>query len=103
MNGHFNHLAEAGLAVAAAEESLASGAHQTTQDALDEADARLEALRSAWPSMSGAERRVVGATARAVRERRDAVATRLPRRRALATVAEEPDPEQESDPDGVAA
>jgi hypothetical protein len=103
MNGHFNHLAEAGLAVATAEESLAAGAHQSTQDALDETDARLDALRSAWPSMSGPERRVVGATARAVRERRDTVAARLPRHRALAAVTEEPDPEQEADPGGVAA
>lgn len=104
MDGHFNRLAEAGLAVATAEESLAAGAHQTTHDALDATDAHLDALRSAWPEMSQAERRIVGATAKAVRDRRDVVARGLPRRRALAAVPEEAvDPEQESAPDDVAA
>jgi len=103
MEGHFNRLAEAGLAVAAAEDALATGAHQATQDALDATGAHLEALRAAWPGMSPAERRVVGTAARDIRDRRDAVARRVPRRRALVAVKGEADPEQEAEPGGVAA
>jgi len=103
MDGNFNRLAEAGLAVAAAEERAAEGAYQGAREALDETDAHLGALRDAWPGMTSGERRVVGATARGVRERRDAVAARLPRHATLAAIPEEADPEQEAEPDGVAA
>ena len=103
MDGHFNRLAEAGLAVSAAEDALAAGAHQGAQDGLDDTDAHLEALRAAWPRMSPTERRVIGTAARGIRERRDAIAARLPRHRTLAVLPAEPDVEEEADPEGVAA
>jgi hypothetical protein len=98
MDGHFNRLAEAGFAVGAAEEAVAAGRYQAASDAVDRADTLLDALRAAWPDMSFAERRIVGAVARDVRDRRDAVERRLPARRALTTVPATTDPEQEVDP-----
>jgi len=103
MDGHFNRLAEASLAVSAAEEALGAGAHQGAQDALDRTDGLLAGLRAAWPRMTPAERRVVGSAAANVRERRDAAARALPRRRTLAAVAGEADPDQERPPDELAA
>lgn len=96
-------LGDVGLAVAEAEAAAAEGAHQGAQDALERTDLLLGQLREAWPGMSAAERRVVGPAARSVRERRDAVAARLPRRRALTEVPAEEDPEQERDPEAAVA
>lgn len=103
MDTNLKRLGDAGLAVGAAEEALAEGAHQGAQDALERTDSVLAELREAWPEMSAAERKVVGGAARTVRERRDAVATRLPRRRTLTAVPAEEDPEQERDPETAMA
>ena len=90
--------ADAGHEVTTAEEALAEGAHDAARDALDRASDVLADLRGRWPSMSGAERAIVGPAAKTVRERLDAAAARVPRRRALSEGAAEVDPEQEAEP-----
>jgi hypothetical protein len=92
--------ADAGHEVSSAEEALADGAHDAARDALDRAADALAALRDRWPSMSGPERAIVGPAAKAVRERLDAAAARIPTRRTLSEGAAEVDPEQDAEPEG---
>ena len=91
--------ADAGHEVTTAEEALREGAHDAARDALDRASDLLGALRERWPSMSGAERGIVGPAAKTVRERLDAAAARIPKRRTLSEGAAEVDPEQEAAPE----
>jgi len=98
MDTHLKLLAEAGLHVTAAEEAVAETAHQTARDELDHAEEQLAELRAGWPEMSGAERAIVGPTAKALKERMDAAARRIPKRTTLTEVAAEPDPEEEIEP-----
>jgi hypothetical protein len=91
--------ADAGVHVSAAEEALDEGASDAARDELDRAADALTALRERWPSMSGAERAVVGKAAGAVRARLDAATARLPVRRTLSDGAAEVDPEQEREPE----
>lgn len=90
--------ADAGVHLGDAESALEEGAHQAARDALDRADDVLADLRSRWPSMSAAERAVVGGAAGAVRKRRDDVAACLPARRTLTEVPAEVDPEEDDEP-----
>jgi len=92
-------LADASMAVGAAEEALAEGANTAARDRLDDAAAILAALRERWPELSAAERGVVGKTAAPLRARLDAAQARLPKLSSLREVATEPDPEQESEPE----
>ena len=94
--------ADAGHDVSIAEEALDEGAHDTARDALDRAADTLAELRERWASMSAAERAIVGPAARTVRERLDAAAARVPKRRTLSEGAAEVDPEQEADPEAAA-
>jgi hypothetical protein len=96
-------LADAALLMDRAEAHAAAGAYQGAQEAVDRVDAVLAGLRGRWPAMAGGARRIVGPAARTVRERRDAVAARIPRHRALAVVPGESDPEDEQDPAAAAA
>jgi hypothetical protein len=91
--------ADAGVEVSAAETALEDEMPQAARDALDRADDVLTQLREQWPSMSAAERRVIGDMARTVRGRRDAVAARLPVRRVVSDAVAEVDPEQDEDPE----
>ena len=103
MDADLKGLADAGLLMDQAEADLAAGAYLGAQEAIDRVDPLLARLRARWPAMGTAERKVVGPAARAVRERRDAVAARVPRHRALAVVTGEADPDDESDPEAGAA
>jgi hypothetical protein len=94
--------ADAGHEVSTAEEALDEGAHDTAREALDRAADALADLRERWTTMSAAERAVVGPAAKSVRERLDAAAARVPKRRTLSEGAAEVDPEQEADPEGMA-
>jgi hypothetical protein len=94
--------ADAGHEVTTAEEALEEGAHDSARDALDRASDLLADLRGRWPSMSAAERAIVGPAAKAIRGRLDAAHARIPRRRTLSEGAAEVDPEQESEPDPAA-
>ena len=91
-------LAEASLAVERAETAAGEGSFTAAREALDEAEARLVALRERWPAMAAAERAVVGRAAAPVRRRLDALAARLPKSSALSQAAPEHDAEQDEDP-----
>ncbi|QEC47084.1 hypothetical protein FSW04_05435 [Baekduia soli] len=90
--------ADAGHQITLAEEALEEEAHDAAREAVDRAADALEALRGRWPEMSAAERAVVGPAAKAVRDRLDATAARIPRRVTLGEGAPEEDPEQEAEP-----
>jgi hypothetical protein len=96
-------LADAALLMDRAEADAAVGAYQGAQETIDRVDVLLVGLRERWLAMDGGARRIVGPAARTVRERRDAVVTRIPRHRTLAVVAGEGDPEDEQDPAAAAA
>jgi len=95
---HLKVLAEASLAVERAEAAAGDGAFTAAREALDEAELELAALRERWPTMSAAERTLVGRAAAPVRRRLDSLAGRMPRSSALSDAAPEDDPEQERDP-----
>jgi len=95
---HLKSLAETALEVAAAEEALDAGDPGPARDALERAQAGLAALRERWPSMTQAERRILGPAAAPVRRRLDAALARLPRRTALSEGRPEHDVEEDVDP-----
>ncbi|CAA9504538.1 MAG: hypothetical protein AVDCRST_MAG53-2347 [uncultured Solirubrobacteraceae bacterium] len=99
MDALLKELADASMAVGAAEEALGEGANVTARERLDDAGAILAALRERWPELSGAERAVVGPTAAPLRRRLDAAQARLPKLSALREVAAEPDPQDEQAPE----
>jgi hypothetical protein len=101
MDVHLKRLASASMAAERAEEALGEGATVTATEALDEARAELQTLREGWPSMTAAERAIVGRTALPVRERVDALAGRLPKVSALTQAAPEHDPEEDADPEAA--
>src|SRR4051812_18290205 len=84
---HLKVLADASMAVAEAEEAVGEGTFLLASERLDAAREALAELRSRWPAMTGAERRVVGGAARPVRERLDVAAARVPRVRAVSEMA----------------
>jgi hypothetical protein len=93
-------LADAGLALDAAQEALDAGEATTAEAHLDEAGEALEILRAAWPDLPKAGRAIVGPAGKDVRERREALIKRLPKRRALSEgTPEAEDPEHETPPD----
>jgi flavin-binding protein dodecin len=94
--------ADAGHHVSTAEEAIEEGAHDSARDALDRAADRLTELRAKWPEMSSAQRAIVGASAKVVRERLNAAAARIPARRTLGEAPVEVDPEQEAEPEAEA-
>jgi hypothetical protein len=79
MGDHLEVLAEASLAVARAEEAVRDTAFATAREAIDEASGGLQELRDRWPTMTPAQRAVVGKAAAPIRQRLDAVARRLPK------------------------
>lgn len=91
-------LADAGLALEAAEEALAAGEPSTAASHLEEVDAALASVREEWPSLPAAGRAVVGPAGKQVAERRAALAKRLPKRRALSDGTPERDDEQDTPP-----
>jgi predicted NBD/HSP70 family sugar kinase len=92
--------ADAGHDISTAEDALEEGAHDTARDALDRAADHLTALRARWPTMSAPERTIIGASAKAIRERLDIAAARIPARHTLSQARAEVDPEQEAPPEG---
>ena len=102
MDRHLKLLADASLALAEAEEAVGDGAFHLASERLDGVREILSELRARWPEMSAAERRVVGGSARGVRERLDAAAARVPRLSAVSEMAApEVDPEQELEPEAA--
>lgn len=101
MDELLKQLAEAGLRVGEAEEAREAGELIAAREAVDAADDALGALRTAWPTMSGPERDLVGRTAAPLRARLDAVRKALPKVTALSDGAPEADPEQDVDPEAA--
>ena len=91
--------ADAGHEISTAEDALDEDAHDAARDALDRAADHLADLRARWPDMSAPQRAVVGPAAKAVRERLDAAAARVPARRTLSEAPAEVDPEQDAEPE----
>ena len=60
MDALLKELADASMAVGAAEEALGEGANAAARDRLDAAATILAALRERWPELSAAERAVDG-------------------------------------------
>jgi hypothetical protein len=98
MDAPLKLLADASLAVAAAEDALGDAAHHAAVEHLDAADAGLALLRAEWPAMSAPQRAVVGPSAAAVRSRADAARARVPRLSALSVGAPVSDPEEDAEP-----
>ena len=93
-------LADAGLALDAAEEALAADEATVAEQRIAEVDEHLASVRAQWPELSPAARAVAGPAGKSVRERRDALAKRLPKRRALSeTTPTAPDPDEDRAPD----
>jgi hypothetical protein len=88
MDAALRTLADAGLALDAADEALAAQEPAAAEERLAEVDDALETLRRRWPELAAPARAVVGPAGRELRERREALARRLPRRRALSEVPE---------------
>lgn len=91
MDDLLKRLAEISLALTAAEEAAAEGAHTRAREELEAADEGLAALREQWPQMDAAARDVVGRAAAPLRERADTVRAGLPRFAALSVVEPTPD------------
>jgi hypothetical protein len=102
MDGDLKVLADASLAVEAAEAAAGDGALLAAREALDDAERGLDALRVRWPAMGPAERAVIGRAAAEVSRRADGLARRLPRAVALGHAPIEHDPEQDLDPAAAA-
>lgn len=94
-------LADAGLALDAAEEALAAGEPSTAEEHLDAVSSALETVRSEWPQMSKAGRAIVGPAGKQVADRRAALVKRLPKRQSLSDGTPEKDDEQDVEPPGV--
>ena len=71
-------LADAGLALADAEEAAGAGENGQAGEAIDRSDEALTALRDAWGAMSPAERTLVGRTAAPMQVVRSASARPFP-------------------------
>ncbi len=93
-------LADAGLALDAAEEALEAQEPSTAEEHLAAVAAALVSVREAWPELPKAARAVIGPAGKDVKDRHDALVRRLPKRRALSDGApEQPDPDEETAPD----
>ena len=93
-------LADAVLALDAAQEALEAGEPSTAEEHLAGVENALAAVREAWPELPRSARAVVGPAGKDVKERHDALVRRLPRRRALSEGApEQPDPDEDTPPD----
>ncbi len=96
MDAHLKRLAGIGLDLTAAEDALGEGANTNARELLDRASEALDELRSAWPTLSEAERTIIGATAAPLRARLDGARARLPR---LVALSEVPHAERIDDPE----
>ncbi|HWT95748.1 MAG TPA: hypothetical protein VN238_22300 [Solirubrobacteraceae bacterium] len=102
MDAALRTLADAGLALDAAAEALDVQPQEVgvAEERLAEVDEALQTLRDRWPELPGPARKVVGPAGKELRERREALAKRLPKRRALSEgTPEAPDPEEDQAPD----
>ena len=98
MDEHLKLLAEAGLALTEAEESIQADERAAAAGALDRADEHLAALRTRWAGMRAAERAIVGRAAAPLKQRLDRGRKRLQPRQALSQGAPSVTPSMTSIP-----
>lgn len=101
MDEHLKRLADAGLEVTAAEETLDAGDPGPAREPLERVQEALAELRTHWAGMSASERAIIGPVAAELRRRVDAALARLPKRAALAQGQAEHDAEEDIDPEAV--
>jgi len=102
MDVPLDRLAEVSAVLARGEEAAEEGGWTVARDALDEADALLQGLREDYVTLPAAVRPTMAALATPLRQRRDALAGRVPAPRAVSEVPAAlavDDPEQEADPE----
>ena len=93
-------LADAGLALDAAEEALEAGEATSAEEHLALADEALTTVRASWPGLPKGARAVVAPAGKDVKARHDALVKRLPKRRALSEgTPEQADPDEDTPPD----
>ena len=88
MDAALRTLADAGLALDAADEALAAQEIGVAQERLAEVDDALAIVRERWPELPAPARAVVGPAGKGLRERREAIARRMPKRRSLSEMPE---------------
>jgi hypothetical protein len=71
MDSVLKQLADAGLALAEADEAVAAGAHARAAERLDSAADALAGVRAAWPELGAGQRALVAGTATPLRRRLD--------------------------------
>jgi hypothetical protein len=98
MDVPLEQLAAVSEAVGRAEEAAEEQAWTTAREALDDADGRLEDLRDVYRTLGPRERGTLGTLAAPLRARRDGVAARIPKPRAVSEGAPVHDPEQDDEP-----
>jgi hypothetical protein len=99
MDVPLEQLAAVSEAVGRGEDAVADEAWTSARTALDDVDRLLEELREVYRELGAKERTTLGAIAGPLRARRDAVAARVPKPRAVSDGAPVEDPEQEADPE----
>jgi hypothetical protein len=97
MDAELKQLAEAGLAVSAAEDAIGRSAFMQAAEALDRAADGLARLRARWPALSPAQRALIGRTAAPLRARLDDARRLLPTRSALTVAEPRHDPDEDVD------
>lgn len=100
MDVPLDQLAAVSEAVGRGEEAVEEQAWTTAREALDDADRLLDELRERYRELGDRERTTLGAIAGPLRQRRDAVAARVPKPRAVSDGSAVHDPEQDADPEG---
>ncbi len=99
MDVPLEQLAAVSEAVGRGEDAVEEQAWSSARDALDDVDRLLEELRGVYVEMGTRERATLGAIAGPLRQRRDALAARIPRPKTVSDGAAVHDPEQDDDPE----
>lgn len=103
MDVPLDQLAAVSEAVGRGEDAVEEQAWTTAREALDDVDRLLDELRDVYRELGERERATLGKIAGPLRQRRDAVAVRVPKPKAVSDGAAVHDPEQDDDPEGGAA
>ena len=98
MDAALRTLADAGLALDAADEALAAQEIGVAQERLAEVDDALATLRERWSELPATARAVVGPAGKGLRERREAIAKRIPKRRSFSEMPEADRPASVEEP-----
>lgn len=103
MDVPLEQLAAVSEAIGRSEEAVEEQAWTSAREALDLADRLFDELREVYRALDKREQTTLGAIAGPLRARRDAAASRVPKPSAVSDGAPVHDPEQDDEPDPVAA